>query len=115
MIMVRVINEKEFANMVKSNTELNSTKPLVVDCYTDWCPPCKASAPLYEELSRKYEGLADFVKINVDHNQGVAMKLNVRNVPTFVILLGNRVKKRIIGADMRKLEKSIIEEIKAER
>lgn len=111
--MVKIIDEKEFANLIKSKTELNSNKPLVVDCYTDWCPPCKASAPIYEQLSKKYEGEADFVKINVDHNQGVAMKLNVRNVPTFVILLGNRVRKRIIGADMRKLEQAIIDEIKS--
>ena len=111
--MARVINEKEFADLIKSNTESNSTTPLVVDCYTDWCPPCKAAAPIYEQLSQKYDGQADFVKINLDHNQGVAMKLNVRNVPTFVIILGNRVKKRIIGADMQKLEKSLIEEIKA--
>ncbi len=105
--MARVINEKEFAEMVNSNTESNSQKPLVVDCYTDWCAPCKASAPIYEQMSQKYKDHADFVKINVDQNQGVAQKLQVRNIPTFAILIGNQIVTRIVGANMKKLESSI--------
>ncbi len=107
--MARVINEKEFAKIINSNNESKSSRPLVVDCYTDWCAPCKASAPIYEQMSNKYKEKADFVKINVDNNQGVAMKLQVRNIPTFVILIGNKVVSRIVGANMKKLETSIKE------
>ncbi|MFX0184471.1 MAG: thioredoxin family protein [Candidatus Hodarchaeota archaeon] len=105
--MVRVINEQEFMKLIKSNTEADSSRPLVVDCFTDWCPPCKASAPVYEKLSQKYQTEADFVKINVDHNPGVAARLQVRGVPTFVIIKGNKLISRVVGADMRKLEKYI--------
>lgn len=104
--MARVINEKEFADIIKTNTQSNSTRPLVVDCFTDWCPPCKVSAPIYEKFSQKYTD-ADFVKINVDKNQGVAAKLRVQGVPTFAIIIGNRLVAKIVGADMRKLEKEI--------
>ncbi|MHA1968919.1 MAG: thioredoxin family protein [Candidatus Hodarchaeales archaeon] len=107
--MARVINEREFAEMVNSNNESNSSRPLVVDCYTDWCAPCKVSAPIYEQMSIKFKDQADFVKINVDKNQGVAMKLRVRNIPTFIILIGNQVVSRIVGANMKKLEGSIKE------
>ena len=74
-------------------------------------PPCKASAPVYERLSQQYTD-ADFIKINVDHNQGVARKLNVQGVPTFVILKGNKLVAKIVGADMKKVEKAIQKAIK---
>ncbi|MHA1971420.1 MAG: thioredoxin family protein [Candidatus Hodarchaeales archaeon] len=105
--MVQIINDSEFANRIKNNVASNSTRPLVVDCFTEWCPPCKASAPIYEQLSRKYGDKADFVKINVDQNQVVAQKLRVQGVPTFAIIVGNKVKARIVGADMRKLENDL--------
>jgi thioredoxin 1 len=109
--MVKVINEEEFASMIKANVDSNSKRPLVVDCFTDWCPPCKASAPVYEQLSEKYQAHADFIKINVDHNPGVAMKLRVQGVPTFAIIVGNTLKYKVVGADMRKLEKFIKEAV----
>lgn len=109
--MVSVIDEKEFATRIKNNQETNNARPLVVDCFTDWCPPCKASAPVYEQLSQKYTE-ADFVKINVDDNPGVANKLRVQGVPTFVILRGNKLIAEVVGADMKKVEKKIKEAIK---
>ncbi|MFX0015672.1 MAG: thioredoxin family protein [Promethearchaeota archaeon] len=105
--MARIVNEREFADLIKANTESNSLRPLVVDCFTDWCPPCKVSAPIFEQLSKKYQG-ADFIKINVDYNQGVAAKLRVHGVPTFAIIIGNKVVSKIVGADMKKLEREII-------
>jgi thioredoxin 1 len=109
--LVDIINESEFANRIKSNQEKESPRPLVVDCFTDWCPPCKASAPVYEKLSQQYTD-ADFIKINIDHNQGVARKLNVQGVPTFVILKGNKVVAKVVGADMKKVENEIKKAIK---
>ncbi|PWI47460.1 thiol reductase thioredoxin [Candidatus Heimdallarchaeota archaeon B3_Heim] len=109
--MVSVITEEEFAERIRSNVASNNPRPLVVDCFTDWCPPCKVSAPVYESLSKEYTA-ADFVKINVDKNPGVAHKLNVRGVPTFAILRGNKIIAKIVGADMRKVESKIKEAIK---
>ncbi|WP_455141494.1 thioredoxin family protein [Candidatus Hodarchaeum mangrovi] len=105
--MVQVINDSEFIQRIKKNVDSNSSRPLVVDCFTEWCPPCKASAPIYEQLSQKYGDKADFVKINVDYNQEVAHQLRVQGVPTFVIIVGRNLKSKIVGADMRRLEKEI--------
>ena len=110
--MVAVIDEKEFASRIKNNQETNNPRPLVVDCFTDWCPPCKASAPIYEKLDQKYNADADFVKINVDNNPGVAQKLRVQGVPTFVIIRGNKLIAKVVGADMKKVERRIKEAIK---
>lgn len=104
--MARIIDEKEFADIIKTNTQSNSSRPLVVDCFTEWCPPCKVSAPIFENFSQKYTA-ADFVKINVEKNQGVASKLRIQGVPTFVIIIGNKLVTKIVGADMKKLEKEI--------
>ncbi|MHA2055977.1 MAG: thioredoxin family protein [Candidatus Hodarchaeales archaeon] len=101
--MVTIIDEKEFIQRVKANQETNNSR---LDAFTDWCPPCKVSAPIYEKLSQKYTA-ADFVKINVDNNPRVAEQLRVQGVPTFVILRGNKVIAKIVGADMRKVEKEI--------
>ena len=110
--MVKVIDESEFANLIKQNKEIEAPRPLVVDCFTDWCAPCRASAPVFEQLSKKYTDV-DFVKINVDHNPGVGQKLKVRGVPTFAILLGNKLFSRIVGANMRKVESEIKRAIKS--
>lgn len=104
--MVSIIDEKKFIELVKSNQENNNRRPLVVDAFTEWCPPCKASAPIYEKLSKKYTA-ADFVKINVDNYPRVASQLRVQGVPTFVILRGNQVIAKVVGADMKKVEREI--------
>ena len=111
--MVTIIDEKEFASRIQNNLATNNSRPLVVDCYTDWCPPCKASAPIYEKLSQKYTD-ADFVKINVDNNPGVAQKLRVQGVPTFAILRGNKLIAKVVGADMKKVENEIKKALKDE-
>jgi thioredoxin 1 len=111
--MVTIIDEKEFASRIQNNLATNNSRPLVVDCYTDWCPPCKASAPVYEKLSQKYTD-ADFVKINVDNNPGVAQKLRVQGVPTFAILRGNKLIAKVVGADMKKVENEIKKALKDE-
>jgi thioredoxin 1 len=110
--MVKVIDENEFVSMIKQNVQVETPRPLVVDCFTDWCAPCRASAPIFEKLSEKYTD-ADFVKINVDHNPSVGQMLKVRGVPTFAILRGNKLVSRIVGANMRKVESEIQRAIKS--
>lgn len=73
-----------------------------------WCPPCKAIAPVYEELSKKYPDVA-FGKVDVDENSDAALDFEVNAVPTFVLFDGEVMKERFSGADATVLEKHVQE------
>ena len=99
--MVDKINTAEFKEIIKNDTIT------VVDCYADWCMPCKMSSPAFAKMSTKYTGKARFVKVNVDEEPAVSQAFNIRGVPSFFILQGNKIKEMIVGADLRKLEASL--------
>jgi thioredoxin 1 len=73
-----------------------------------WCPPCKAIAPVYEELSKKYPDVA-FGKVDVDENSDAALDFEVKAVPTFVLFDGEDMKDKFSGADATLLEKHVQE------
>ncbi|KAI1346642.1 thioredoxin-like protein [Xylaria sp. FL0043] len=92
-------------------TELfSSTTYVAVDFYADWCPPCKAIAPVYEKLAAQHaiDGVLAFAKVNVDHVQDAARIHGVTAMPTFMFFKeGKQVavngQKMIQGADPRSL------------
>jgi thioredoxin 1 len=71
-----------------------------------WCPPCKAIAPIYEQLSEKYPSVA-FGKVDVDDNSDAALDFDVSAVPTFVFFDGEEMKEKFSGADANLLEKYV--------
>ncbi|KAI0205301.1 thioredoxin-like protein, partial [Astrocystis sublimbata] len=76
----------KIANVAELRTILSSTTHVVVDFYADWCPPCRAIAPIFSKMADDYsaEGQLAFVKVNVDHVNDVAKQYNVTAMPTFV-------------------------------
>eukprot|EP00532_Pseudo-nitzschia_australis_P008858 CAMPEP_0168177370 /NCGR_PEP_ID=MMETSP0139_2-20121125/8408_1 /TAXON_ID=44445 /ORGANISM="Pseudo-nitzschia australis, Strain 10249 10 AB" /LENGTH=146 /DNA_ID=CAMNT_0008096397 /DNA_START=336 /DNA_END=776 /DNA_ORIENTATION=+ len=71
-----------------------------------WCPPCKAIKPFYEELSDKYTDVA-FGKIDIDDNQDAAMEYKISSVPTFIFFHGKEKHGQFSGADQAQLESVI--------
>ncbi len=74
-----------------------SALPVLVDCYADWCGPCKLMAPVVETLADKYDGKIKFCKVNVD-NTDVARTFGIMSIPTFLIFKGGELVKTMIGA-----------------
>ena len=71
---------------------------VVVDCWAEWCQPCKMIAPIIEVLAKKYRGKIAFGKLNVDENRKTAIKYNIMSIPTLLVFKDGVLVDRIIGA-----------------
>lgn len=76
---------------------ISSDKLVLVDLYATWCGPCKALAPILEDLEKKYDGKVKAVKINVDDEESLAVKLGVISVPTVVFYKNGKTVASFVG------------------
>ncbi|MCL4399144.1 thioredoxin [Candidatus Parvarchaeota archaeon] len=89
---------------------LESKKPVLVDLWATWCGPCRWYSPIIEELSGKYEGKLDFVKVDVDKNNEIASKYGVEAIPTTLLIENGNVKASAVGAMQKDALKKWIDE-----
>ena len=77
---------------------LKADLPVLIDFWAPWCGPCKAIAPVVEELAKEYDGRLKVVKMNVDDNPQTPSKYGVRGIPNLILFKGGQVKDQIVGA-----------------
>lgn len=77
---------------------LGSGVPVLVDFWADWCGPCKMLSPMIADIAKEYEGRVKVGKINIDEEQGLAVKYRVSSIPTLVLFQDGQEVKRSVGA-----------------
>ena len=86
------LSEKNFDEVV------GGTKPVLVDFWATWCGPCQFMLPIFDKLAKKYGTKVNFGRLNVDDNQGVAMRYDVYAIPTFIMFMNGKDVDRAVGA-----------------
>ena len=90
-------NVIEFSDQIFDSGVLESNVPVLVDFWAVWCGPCKAIAPIIEEIANDYDGKVKVGKVDVDNNNQVAMKYGIRSIPTLLLFKGGEVVDQVIG------------------
>jgi len=99
------ISDEEFDELVNRN------RAVVVDFWAPWCPPCRAIAPILEELSKEYEGKVVMAKINVDQHTKKAEQYGIRSIPTLLFFRDGKLVDRQIGAVPKRVIQEKIEKL----
>ena len=77
---------------------LKSDVPVLVDYWAEWCGPCKAIAPVLDEVAKEYSGKLKVAKVNVDENQEIPKKYGIRGIPTLMLFKNGNVEAQKVGS-----------------
>ncbi len=81
---------------------------VIVDFWAEWCSPCRAIAPVLEEIAEASEGQVTLMKVNVGENPGLAARYGIRSIPTILFVKQNTVVDRVVGAAPKAVLQDIV-------
>jgi thioredoxin 1 len=91
------LNESNFENEVTK-----SDKPVIVDFWAEWCGPCKLIAPLLDEIAKEKSDSVKVAKVNVDQNQSLSFKYNIRAIPSLLFFKNGQLRDQVTGMMSKK-------------
>jgi len=90
-------NILEFSDQNFEQEVLKSDKPVLVDFWAEWCAPCRMIAPAVETIASEYAGRAKVGKLNVDENQSVTSRYNIRSIPNLLVFKNGEIMEQLVG------------------
>jgi thioredoxin 1 len=96
------INESNFDAEV-----VHSDKPVLLDFWAEWCPPCKMIAPHVDNFAKEYADKVKIGKVDVDSNQSLAQRFGISAIPTLIMFKNGEAVQTIQGADLNKIKEAL--------
>lgn len=104
--MATEVNDTNFESEV-----IDSDVPVLVDFWAPWCGPCRALAPVIDELAGEYEGKAKIVKLNTDENPNKSLEFRINSIPTMIIFKDKKPVEILVGSLSKEKIKEAIDKL----
>jgi thioredoxin 1 len=92
---------------------IQSSQPVLVDFWAEWCMPCRMLAPTIDELAKEYQGKVKVGKVDTDSNRDVSVKFGISAIPTIILFKGGEVVRKFVGVTPKNEFKAALDEASA--
>jgi len=104
---------KEFTDANFDEEVMNAEEPVLVDFWAEWCGPCKALAPVIDELATEYDGKIKVGKIDTDANRDVSVRFSISAIPTVMLFHKGEIVDKFVGLRSKKDLKVLLDKVLA--